>query len=272
MMIRQIVGKINVSRKSLIAGTIWITCAVAGSGQGNVAAQHVRSVKTPAYEVVSIRPCKSTGYSKVDRMPNGLSVRNFTLWQLMFGAYDLYTEDQVSGLPGWAFSSQFDVEAKMDDLALATFQKLTQEDQARQLHLMNQSLLADRFKLKIHHENKERSIYALVIAKGGAKLTSDATWSGGMSGGGRIEYRGAPIDYFIRSLSSEVGRTVVDKTGLTGTYDFIVKFAPDEMQGSNDSEPSLFTALEEQLGLRLVSTKGLVDTIVVDHVEKPSAN
>ena len=227
----------------------------------------------PTYDLISVRASGDDGGSTwIMPRPDGLSVKNSTLWQLIFAAYDPPTDDHPAGLPGWAFSSKFNVEAKMDDLAFAKFQKLSQSDQQKRRQLMLQLLLAERFQLKVHHESKERPIYALVIAGSGSKLKPVSPVGSGMSGKGRIEYSGAPIGVFAESLSSEVSRPVIDKTGLTGTYDFKLSFVPDELQGSADDRPSIFTALEQQLGLKLESTKGSVDVLVVDHVEHPSEN
>jgi uncharacterized protein (TIGR03435 family) len=161
----------------------------------------------------------------------------------------------------------------MDAESAAAYRKLPQKQQVEQFRWMMQSLLKDRFNLQVHHATKELPIYALVIAKGGSKLKeSTAKQSRGWIGPGRIDYRDEPMEGFVMSLSSEVGRRVVNETGLTGKYDFALKWTPDEERGTADAGPSIFTAVQEQLGLKLKSTKGPVDTIVVDHVAKPSPN
>ena len=172
-------------------------------------------------------------------------------------------------------------------------------------HMM-QMLLADRFKLKVHQETKELAIYALIVAKNGPKLHEakpgdtypnglkgpDARSGAGMMFGGRegLTAQGVPIANLVRHLSLQLGRTVIDKTGLAGKYDFTLKWTPDEIRSSmfkgpesgppgpastafsDSSGPSLFTALEEQLGLKLESQKGPVEIVVIDHVERPSEN
>jgi uncharacterized protein (TIGR03435 family) len=168
---------------------------------------------------------------------------------------------------------------------------------------MIQALLADRCKLTVHHETKELSEYVLVIAKNGPKLQeanlNDTYPNGfkgpnGASGAGMMRMspdhltaQAVSMTGLVAMLSMQLGATVVDKTGLTGKYDFTVKWAPDMSQSPivggagagpgappppDTSAPSLFTALEEQLGLRLESQKGPVDIIVIDHVEPPSEN
>jgi len=136
-----------------------------------------------------------------------------------------------------------------------------------------QALLADRFKLQIHRETKETPIDALVVAKGDFKLKESQAivrmWS---SRDGRITITAGQIDDLVFSLTGDADRTVVNKTGLTGKYDIDLKWTPDDQQGTPDAGPTLFTALEEQLGLKLVPAKGPVDTFVVDHVERPTEN
>jgi uncharacterized protein (TIGR03435 family) len=142
---------------------------------------------------------------------------------------------------------------------------------------MLQSLLADRFQLRVHYESRIQPIYELVLAKGGFKLKplpADHE-RGGMSGRpGEMILHGMSIADLARSLSmsNEAGRAVVDKTGLTGNYEIDLKWTPDDQQGTPDAGSTLFTALEEQLGLKLEPAKGPVDTLVIDHVEKPSEN
>jgi uncharacterized protein (TIGR03435 family) len=207
-------------------------------------------------------------------------------------------DNRISGEPGWT-SDKFDVEAKMDEEAAAAFQKLPQDQQATQRQLMLQSLLADRCKIKVHHETKELRIYELVVAKGGFKLKEadpNNTYANGIKGpeghpraglmmvqGGTITGQAIPISRLAAQLAGLVHSQVVDKTGLAGKYDVTLKWTPDEggrvtMPGAggttppDDSGPSIFTAVQEQLGLKLVSTKGPVDTIVIDHIERPSEN
>ena len=160
-------------------------------------------------------------------------------------------------------------------------------------------LFVDRFKLKYHHEVKELPLYALVVAKNGPKLTeskpADPSSKEGarhmmMIGRGSLDAQGASIETLTHMISMHVGRTVIDKTGLTGTYDFKLTWTPDEgagpmMKGPGGGPPggdgapppdaggpTLLTALQEQLGLKLESQKGPVDVIVIDHIDPPSPN
>ncbi len=140
------------------------------------------------------------------------------------------------------------------------------------------TLMADRFQLRVHRETKEMPVYALVVSKKGPKIvktvesyTRETGLSLRRSAGGTMELKGvqAPLTSLARQLSNQVGRPVVDKTELKGNFDFKMTFAPDLV----DSEgTSIFTALEEQMGLKLDSQRGPVEVIAIDGVERPSAN
>jgi uncharacterized protein (TIGR03435 family) len=143
-----------------------------------------------------------------------------------------------------------------------------------------QDLLADRFQLKFHKVTRELPVYNLVIAKGGLKIetTPEAKSNGYSMGSGKLSGNGIELDNLAFSLSGEVGRMIVNQTGLSGRYNIDLKWQPDSMAtGSNSSGadpplPDLFTALQEQAGLKLEPAKGPVDVYVIDHIEKPSEN
>jgi len=204
---------------------------------------------------------------------------------------------EISGGPGWADSAGFDIEAKAAD------SKIGLED----LRPLLQSLLEDRFQLKVHRETKEASIYALQVAKNGPKLPDakeggctemkpdqplppppppgqyPPTPCGGFFMGPNHLVGGKiSMTQFVNALTNITGRPVVDKTGFTGTFDVSIDFSPEGtalMRGIpgpppqlDNSGPSLFTVLQDQLGLRLESEKGPEQIIVIDHAEKPSEN
>jgi uncharacterized protein (TIGR03435 family) len=226
------------------------------------------------YEVVSIRPSNIEGMS-ISSSGDRFVARGTTLWGLLFNAYKLRPNDDVPGLPGWAKSEVFDVEAGMDADSYAELQKMPVQERSERRAIMLQALLADRFKLKMHYETRERPIYALVIANSGSKLKewpSDMPSGGTSWGRGQIAVHGEPMENFAFCLSDTLGRTVLDKTGLSAKYGIDLKWTPDELQGTPESGASIFTAIQEQLGLKLESTRGPVQTFVVDHVERPSEN
>ena len=256
------------------------------------------------YEVASIKPNKSdTDMVRFMFNPSGLSATNVTLGMLIRTAYGI-EENQISGGPSWLKSDHYDIDAKMDSPTADAFHKLGEDERRLATQHMLQALLADRFKLALHHDSKELSIYALVVAKNGSKLRQakpDDTYPNGIKGPdgiaragmmrmgrGQLTGQGLPLSALARLLTDQLGRTVVDKTGLTGNYDFTLQWTPDESQGAmfrgpdtgpqgsapsaDSSGPSLFTALQEQLGLKLESQKGPVEIYVIDHAEKPSEN
>jgi uncharacterized protein (TIGR03435 family) len=242
-------------------------------------AQSAAALATPlAYDVATIKPHDSSDRAMlINNPPDGYTATNVGLKLLIQNAYELQTEDLISGLSGWANSATFDIQAKMDEDLMAALNKLPKKEQWAQRTVMLQTLLADRFQLKIYHETKKIPIYSLSIAKGGPKFKpADPNDSRGDSmswGNGQLAMQAAPLENLVSFLSSLLHRQVVDNTGLAGKYDMTLHWSSDEVtNAAPDPTPSIFTALQEQLGLKLESTKGPVDTIVVDHVAMPSEN
>jgi uncharacterized protein (TIGR03435 family) len=273
------------------------TSAVLG---GAVQPDVTADVKVPAFDVVSVKPNKSDGNMvRIMAKPDGYSASNVSLKMLVQAAYGI-REDLISGAPSWADSARFDIDAKVAGSDVDALKKLSPE----QRRLILQPLLADRFKLKAHTETKQLPVYELVLAKGGSKLkeaTAGDTYANGIKGPdgvgrggmmrvgrGQLTAQAVPMTSLANMLSQQLHRTVLDKTGLTGKYDLELNWTPD--QGSDPmfkgpegspqrgdaapdaSGPSIFTALQEQLGLKLQSAKGPVETLVIDHVEMPSEN
>ncbi len=252
----------------------------------------------PTYDAVSIKPNKAgDGRIMINQGQDRYAGSNVTLKMLLRYAYNLTTDEQISGLPGWAENDHFDVEAKLDAETVAAQKKMSKQDSAVQRQQMLQVMLADRFKLKVHHEQKELTVYNLVVAKGGTRLkenvaepvAADAlpTQTGKVGSGmmrlmmGNLTATGVPISNLADFLAQTVHKQVIDKTGLTGKYDITLQWTPDDMPagaaahaatGIDNNAPSIYTALQEQLGLKLDSVRGPVDTIMVDHVEMASEN
>jgi uncharacterized protein (TIGR03435 family) len=208
----------------LLAGVCFY--AVAGAGQ-DMAPNG--AMKTPAFEVVSLRPNKSGSESmQWNFNQNGFTARNITVQKLVSIAYDINYANEVVGLPRWTDSARLDVEAKMSEEAAAPFQKLNAQRQWKEIQSMLQSLLADRFSLKIHRASQELSVYALEIAKDGCKLKESLGEAPlyKAKGHGRIDFEKAQIADLIFGLSTEpdVDRRVIDKTGLTGRYDIVLEW------------------------------------------------
>ena len=228
-----------------------------------VAQQHLDKVE---FEVVSIKPADPADPGHMAQsMPGGFRGRNLRLFELIMNAWHL-NRDQIIGGPNWMDTAGWDVDAR--------FPAGTNSTQVRQ---MMQAMLADRFRLGTHRETRILPVYALSVAKGGIKLQEGAG-RGGMSAGPRlIKYKSGTMAELAGQLSSYLGREVIDRTGMTGQYAINLSFAPVALSASPgdpapDSAPSIFQALQEQAGLKLESTKGPVEVLVIDHAEKPTAN
>jgi uncharacterized protein (TIGR03435 family) len=250
----------------------------AGSQAGNAAAP------APAFEVAAIHQnvTDQSGRSHIFSSPFDGHFRaiNVSLSALVRWAFEM-PETRILGGPGWINSTKFDIQAEAGGSVDAEMHGLSSDAGRLMKERMLQALLVDRFKLATHTESRELPIYALVVAKGGAKF--GAIQSNGTtinSGRGHIEVQGSnSVALLAEELAKVVGRVVVDKTGIDGRYDLILKWTPDDVAapGSNGTEgsssgPSIFTAIQEQLGLKLESQKGPVQVLVIDHIEMPSAN
>jgi len=203
-------------------------------------------------------------------------------WIIMF-AYDM-NEFQVSGGPAWIESQGFDIVAKAPGAA-ASETRLPTAEEHRQARLRLQALLAERFQLVVRRETKDTQVYALLIAKNGFKMKASAGESRGLrqSESGEMTGIATRMEILTKVLSRVIGHPVLDKTGLTGSYDFTLKFAPEltggglEKPGSgvgtlDMAAPSIFTALQEQLGLKLESQKAPAEFIVIERVARPTPN
>jgi uncharacterized protein (TIGR03435 family) len=227
------------------------------------------------------------------RQPNGLKWDGVTLSGMIANAYGVsrIVKGQIEGGPGWMGSRAFDINAKVDAETAARWSKMTQPEVDEERRSMTRSLLADRFHLKFHHETREMPALVLRVAKSGSKLQPPQPEHDLQAGippsrinfldHGHMEGHSALMSNLARSLASEpeiAGRPVVDKTGLTGRYDFTLRWTPDDFGRTaapadpNAQWPSLFTALEEQLGIKLTPEKQPIDVIVVDSVEMPGEN
>lgn len=256
-----------------------LACIAAGLANAQNA-----STARKTFEVVSIKPGDPSSHAvRIQIAPGGRFVcENVNVRFLIEQALGV-RQFQISGGPSWMGTERFDVNAKADG---------TGQIGRDELKPMILSLLEDRFKMKFHRETKEFPIYALVSGKGGAKMKVAETQgqeSRGMIRMGRGQVNGTQMDMAMlaNNLSNQLGRQVIDKTGLTEKYDFELNWTPDESQAgfgpfggppapppppSDTPGPSIFTALQEQLGLKLESQKGPVPMIVVDSIEKPTEN
>lgn len=253
-----------------------------------------RGVETPAagplpnWDVAVLKPHPAEDPGMSWRMTaDGLSLVNLPLEQMICSAWDLKPY-QVSGLSGWMKGSRFDLTAKVSGDDVAAYKKLS----VAQRREMLQKLLTERFQLKLHMETKTLPMYDLVVDKSGSKLKAstaieapsaeelkanpDKYKKGSMTmGPGMFEGSGVPVRSLTSQLGNTLGKPVHDATGLTGLYDITLHFRPEEaVAGSADNAdaPSVFSAVQEQLGLKLLPGKGPVETLVVDAAQKPDAD
>ncbi len=260
------------------------------------------------YEPVSIKLLRTDATPDyrglvADLEPDGISVRMVTLLGLLQSAYaeidrsSLFglRDNQIAGAPNWATTHLYAIEGKMDPSVAIELGKLSPMQQELARAHMLKAMLADRFKLKAHAENRDGPVYFLVVAKNGPKMklatpgeTYPASGFGGimpyhagsvvmaMSDPGSTKRLGlgAPIERLTITLSAWLHCPVIDKTGLTGKYDFQLQWTAKEgaETAPETNWPSLFTAIQEQLGLKLQPGKGPVPFLVIDHVEMPSGN
>ena len=239
------------------------------------APEHPRPDNTPkvlVWDVISVKPNKSLDPSAFMRMmPDGVELRNMTLHGIFLNAFEITAENQIVGYPSWVSTEHFDIQAKMDPATAARYQSLTGQQSTDQWHSLMRQILEERFGMKFHREERELPVYNLVTAKQGLKLKeSNSKKNGSRSvGPGRLTATRYSMSELAFSLSGTVDRMVIDKTGLTGEYDFELTWAPDNQP---DAGPSIFTALQEQLGLKLQTARAPIDVVVIDHLERPSAN
>ena len=201
---------------------------------------------------------------------------NLSLIGLIHWAFEM-PETTILNAPGWATSIHFNIEASSDSSVDEKMAHLSSEAGQMQKELMVRVLLADRFKLATHFEVRDLPVYNLIVAKRTPKFSEtqleDTTVNHGRD---HIEVRGPnSLTLLAEQLSKEVGRPVIDKTEIEGRYDLKVRWTPDAVTAASVSgtdAPSLFTALEEQLGLKLKSGKGPVRVLIIDRAEMPSEN
>jgi len=296
-------------RFSLVAlclsiGTVLLSItALAQANQSNPAFTAVSAPATyttpspaPAFDAVTIKPFHlgpGTRFVGIEDTPDGVHASNANLAMLVVYAYGLRTEDQVTG-PDWAKMERYEVVAKMSAADIAEIQKMSNGEGTARRALMLQALLAERFQLKAHSETKMVPVYELLVNKGASKLKDAATDPNPPLGKGEdgMPHQGTKflkdtsvwqawsmknLAGFLSQPVAGAGRPVMDKTGLTGTYDFPLNWsvysagAGAALGSEEDNTASIFGALKE-VGLQLHPATGPIETLVIDHIEKPSEN
>jgi len=267
--------------------------------------------RPPTFDVALIIPSRNRGAESNEPAWGEFMAREVTTRYLIEYAYDINpsgrasSDDQLVGGPEWIDFEKYDVDAKVEDSFAKRMRKFPPEQMEEQMRLMLQSLLTDQFSLRVHHESKNRPVYALLPAEGGVKFLqarlapgSDGLDSEGKdpppppAGRRRLLLHGSMSQLALMlSRDPDIGRTVLDQTGIKGNYECALDWpqAPDRndhklsdgkgYEATWDSPlagdppgPPIFTALKEQLGLKLESITGPVDVIVIDYIERPSQN
>jgi uncharacterized protein (TIGR03435 family) len=263
--------------------------------------------RMPSFSVVSVRPSDpkdELSHGGVD--PDSYRAARTTLKEVTAYAFGLGYDHELANAPAWMSNDHFDIQGKLDGDQVADLGKLGRDDREAQMRLMVQSLLAERFHLIYHFETRELPVYSLVIAKSGLKCTRDTTSQPAVPDTARPRFRwsaapappppppgwhppspseqsvlmqslhlrtkGWPFWLVVASLSHQPeldGRPVIDKTGLEGPYDCEMTWS---QTGSNGTGQFFFSAVQDQLGLRLQPSKGPVEVLVIDSVQHPSAN
>jgi uncharacterized protein (TIGR03435 family) len=270
--------------------------------RANAQSLHPADGPAPSFEVATIRPSRAdAGFTNYSISASRFRAENATLTGLIRLAYNIKSDDQLPKEPAWIASEKFDVDAKVEDSEMEVMGKMPPDEKLKEFRRMMQSLLEDRFKLKVSTQSKELAVYALVVAKNGPHLTPAhvapeavmqhmptlAGWSKG-----ELKADAVSMTMFTSFLSGRPetgGRVAIDATGLKGIYDFTLTWTLDDTHGAQSSGtastqepantsppessgPSFLTALQEQLGLKLESRKAPVEILVIDHVERPTPN
>ena len=237
-----------------------------GVGEAKIAAAPAAS----RFDVVSIHEsAPGTRGSSIRPRAANFVVTGATLKFLVQEAYDLH-DFEIEREPVWADTDRFDITAKADESGAEGKRPEVEEDELLKARL--RALLAERFHLQVHREMKEHAVLELVVAGKGPRLQPAVTNTGYSSGPGHLKCSDSSMSDLASMLSDSLDVMVLDRTHLTGSYAFALSWKPQQRAAAEDDRPELPTALEEQLGLKLMRTTGSVEMLVVDHVERPSAN
>jgi uncharacterized protein (TIGR03435 family) len=261
--------------------------------------QNAPSQPTIAFNVVAIRENKDESSPRqlgFAANGDGLQIQNVPIAWIIQYAYNIQNSSLLSGAPDWTKSDGYNIQAKVDDSDLVAYHKLNDT----QRKLMLQAVLKDRFKLTVHSGQKEVPTFALVVAKNGLKMKEvkpEEPHPDGPKKSDGTPFEGSACPYFSDHLNllncqattmstlaqmlsavGKTGRQVMDKTSLTGTYDFVLSWTPEQTDSPASESPqestgtSIFSSVQEQLGLKLNSSKDTFEMLVIDHIERPTDN
>lgn len=252
------------------ARAVWLACAALAAVVSRAQTQ------SPEFEVASVKPANG-GPEGVWNEGSHERVRmlNLTLKSIVANAYNL--KDYAVDGPAWIDSARFDIVAKIPPEVA----KLSERQRWQQIRAMSQRMLADRFKLSVHRDTRELPVYALEIAKGGVKLEKTGEpsndWVSAQVRRGHISAKQMPMVQLVAILTGTLERPVIDSTDFRDVFDIELDWSDDAApaRAAPDTiadKPSLFTALQEQAGLKLVPRKSPIPVLVVDHAQQPSEN
>ena len=272
---------------TLLLGTVWailIGSSMPARAQTQPATQPVTPTSdsapdqtglSPEFAVLSVKQDKSDNKPQFRFTSDGISARKYTPLWLLVSAYGLVEERRILNWPSWMLNDYYDIDAKVDEADLPLYAKLSPTEK---LLLMRQ-FFTSRFNLKFHWESRDFKIFELVVAKGGPKLGSpkpgNAEGTPHTLGRWHMKFDSVTMsELCLNILSTEAQALVVDKTGLTARYDFSLHWSrPDDLVNGQPSEqPLIFTAVQEQLGLKMVPGVMPTRVMVIDHVDRPTDN
>jgi uncharacterized protein (TIGR03435 family) len=273
------IARVNLHKILIFSAVVLSTFAVPntiaqqnGTGQPSVSPMSPMAANAhPSFEVATVRPSDPNETGNFIVGGHRLVIYSQTVNDLISFAYAVHRKQIVNG-PAWLGTERFDIDGQADIPGVANL---------HQVQEMLQKLLRDRFDLRLHRDKRDLSIYAIKVEKGGPKLARSAENAYGLptqSGHGhgsqqQRKFTNNSMSDFALGMQTYLDRPVVDETGLPGRYDFILKWTPDNLPTNEPgAAPGIFTAVQEELGLKLEATKGPADVLVIDQVEGPSAN
>ncbi|HKO18110.1 MAG TPA: TIGR03435 family protein [Acidobacteriaceae bacterium] len=253
------------------AGLLYVGAAQA---QGDSPMPKMARDADPDWDVVTVKPSdpdsKEVGYRMSGRRQ--IQLLRQTAEAMLIVGYGVHKK-QIENAPEWVRTAEWDVSGETD---------LMGEPDAQQVRSLVRKLLKERFGLMLHRQQREMEVFALTMAKGGAKLKASTGDPNALAneyehengGEATVAFKNAPVNLLVTILDFRADKPVVDKTGLTGRYDFTMRYTIDETRVAADASgaPGLFTAIQEQLGLKLEAVKAPADVLVIDKVERPGAN
>jgi len=266
-----------------------LSMSCASSAQQSTAISE--SLSRPRFEVVSVKEDRTDGIRRIRLSQNHFTITNFPLALIIAHAYGIQP-DQLAKTPSWTRTASYRIDATLDDAITRWLQQLSPPERSERTRKMLQELLADRFNLRVSRTRQERSVYELSLLAGGPKFkqaAADDKYENGIGDGeisgagvtqltpGQFTGQGIPISRFVENLEFLSQGFILDRTGLSGRYDIKLIWDPNQAFEPSNAQPdsehsSIYSSIRDQLGLKLQPTKAIVESIVVESVQRPSEN